>query len=67
MTEFERLHGGLPTLEEPLGALALLGAWGDIDEKELDSLIEEIYENRLKDSCRQIDIERQCSVQDATP
>lgn len=34
------------------GARALAGAWGDIDDQEVDKLIEEIYASRHRDAAR---------------
>ena len=40
----------------PQGALALVGAWRVLSEKELDSLIEDIYTSREKDLGRRVDL-----------
>lgn len=37
------------------GALALAGAWGDIDDQEVDALVEEIYESRRRDVGRRLE------------
>src|SRR5215218_3268388 len=34
----------------PLGALALVGAWSEVEERELDSVLEEIYAERERDT-----------------
>ena len=39
----------------PGGALALAGAWGDIDDQEVDALIEEIYASRRRDFGRRLE------------
>ena len=39
------------------GALALVGAWREVNENELESLIEEIYAARDKDLGRRVDLE----------
>ena len=39
------------------GALALVGAWREVNEKELESLIEEIYASRNKDVGRRVELE----------
>ena len=36
--------------ERPQGALALVGAWKEVEDGELESLVKEIYESRLKDA-----------------
>ena len=40
----------------PQGALALVGAWRELSEKELESLIEDIYTSREKDLGRQVEL-----------
>ena len=39
----------------PEGALALAGAWGDIDDQEVDALVEEIYGSRRGDAGRRLE------------
>lgn len=41
----------------PEGALALLGAWGELDDNEVDALIEEIYASRRGDTGRPVELE----------
>ena len=40
----------------PKGALALVGAWREVSEKELDSLIEDIYASGEEDLGRRVDL-----------
>lgn len=40
----------------PKGALALVGAWREVEDKELESLIEDIYAGRQKDMGRRVDL-----------
>ena len=40
----------------PLGALALVGAWGEAEEKDLDAILEEIYAERTRDTGRAVDV-----------
>ena len=40
----------------PLGALALVGAWGEADEKDVDAVLEEIYAERERDTGRTVDL-----------
>ena len=40
----------------PLGALALVGAWGEAEEKDLDAVLEEIYAERARDTGRAVDL-----------
>ena len=41
----------------PEGALALVGAWGELDDREVDALVEEIYAARRRDGGRPMEIE----------
>ena len=46
IADLELLERGRATLARPSGALALAGAWREVDEEDLESLIEEIYGSR---------------------
>lgn len=37
-----------------LGALALVGAWGEAEEKDLDAVLDEIYSERERDTGRPV-------------
>ena len=52
MRELEAVAGGWL---RPEGALALAGAWGDIDDQEVDALVEEIYASRRRDFGRRVE------------
>ena len=39
-----------------LGALALVGAWGEAEEKDLDAVLEGIYAERKRDTGRPVDL-----------
>ena len=39
------------------GALALLGAWSELEDHEVDALIEEIYAARRNDTGRPVELE----------
>ena len=53
--------GDLERLEEegamsrPLGAVALAGAWGEVEENDLDALVGEIYAERERDTGRPVE------------
>lgn len=38
-----------------MGALALVGAWSDPEERDLDTVLEEIYAERERDTGRPVD------------
>ena len=42
---------------KPQGALALVGAWSDMGDTELDAIIDEIYAQREKDMGRPVKLE----------
>ena len=41
----------------PQGALALVGAWREFSDEEIESLIEEIYAAREKDTGRRVELD----------
>ena len=41
----------------PQGALALIGAWGEIDDHEIDAMVEDIYAARRLDTGRPVELE----------
>ncbi len=45
------------TPSRPMGALALVGAWGEAEERDLDAVLEEIYAERERDAGRPVDLE----------
>ena len=49
----ELLEQGRATSARPLGALAMVGAWVEVEEKDLDAVMEEVYFQREKDLGRQ--------------
>lgn len=44
-------------VSQPLGALALMGLWGETEEHDLDLVIEEIYAARERDTGRPVEFE----------
>ncbi|MBI4861783.1 MAG: type II toxin-antitoxin system Phd/YefM family antitoxin [Candidatus Riflebacteria bacterium] len=54
--ELERLEQGRATSARPLGALALTGAWDEVDEAELETVIQEVYRVRASDTGRAVDL-----------
>ena len=57
MADLYLLGEGRPTSKRPHGALALAGAWSEVDDEDLESLVEEIYAAREKDTGRPVDLE----------
>ena len=49
----DALTGEVP----PQGTLALIGAWGEIDDHEVDRMIEDIYEGRRLNAGRHVELE----------
>ena len=42
---------------QSLGAIALVGAWGEAEGRDLDAVLEEIYAERGRDTGRTVDLE----------
>lgn len=55
--DLERLVRGRATSARPLGALAIAGAWREIDDQDLDALIADIYSQRVRDTGRPVSLE----------
>ena len=55
--DLERLEAERTTSPRPQGALALVGAWRDVDDEVIDTLIEDIYARRRQDSGREVNLE----------
>ena len=50
--ELERLEDGRATSARPRGALALVGAWRELKDEEVESLVADIYAERESDNGR---------------
>jgi prevent-host-death family protein len=46
-----------PITDAPRGALALVGAWSDIDDHLVEDLVDEMYEARRRDLGRPVDLD----------
>ena len=57
ISDLERLERERATSSRPLGALALVGAWRDIEDWDLELLVEEIYSQRERDLGRPVELE----------
>ena len=56
--DLERLEGERgDTSSQPLGAVALVGAWGEVEERDLDSLLDDIYAERERDTGRAVELD----------
>lgn len=44
------------TNSRPLGAIALVGAWGEAEEQDLNAVLDEIYAERERDTGRTVDL-----------
>lgn len=42
---------------DPLGVLAVVGAWSDLEAEEIDDLVSDIYSSRAKDEGRTVELE----------
>ena len=55
--DLERLEAeGKEVSSRSLGALALVGAWGEVEDRDLDTLLEEVYAERERDTGRTVDL-----------
>ena len=55
--DLERLEQVRATSVRPLGALALVGAWREVANEDLESVIQDIYAQREKDTGRPVELE----------
>ena len=55
--DLERLEQDRATSARPQGALALVGAWREVNDKDLECLVEDIYAAREKDTGRPVALE----------
>ena len=56
-TDSERSNKEPATPARPKGALALIGAWREVNEQELESMIEEIYAHRQQELGRPVELD----------
>ena len=55
--DLERLEADGATSQQPQGALALAGAWREVDDEVMESLVEDIYAQRRQDPGREVKLE----------
>jgi antitoxin YefM len=53
--DLARLEAEKSLVAEPLGALALVGAWADLGDDEMDALVDHVYAERARDLGRPVD------------
>jgi prevent-host-death family protein len=57
MDDLEKLRQERAAPGRPRGALALVGAWGELGDAEIDALFEDILASRQRDVPRPVDLE----------
>lgn len=57
VSDLEQLEQGRAASAQPRGALALVGAWREVPDEELDALVAEIYGDRERDRGRPLKLE----------
>jgi prevent-host-death family protein len=57
LADLERLEQEHATSARPTGALALVGAWRDVPDEELDAVVSDIYATRERDKGRPVNLE----------
>jgi len=55
--DLERLEQGQAASAQPDWALALVGAWGEVGDEEIDALVAHIYAEREEDMGRPVELE----------
>lgn len=54
----EKKRGEVESSVRPRGALALVGAWGDLmEDEEIDAMLEDVYSARGRDPGRPVDLD----------
>ena len=54
--DFEQIARERAAAMRPRGALALIGAWGDVDDHEIEAMVADIYAARGRDTGRQVEL-----------
>ena len=55
--DLEQIDGERATSARPRGALALIGAWGDLGDREIEAMVADIYAAREQDTGRHVELE----------
>lgn len=56
LDDLERLGRGRTLSTQPRGALALVGAWRELEDREIDALVEDIYAQRAREMGRPVNL-----------
>ncbi|MCY3912227.1 MAG: type II toxin-antitoxin system Phd/YefM family antitoxin [Chloroflexi bacterium] len=54
--DLERIGRERAASARPRGALALIGAWSDVDDREIEAMVADIYAAREQDTGRQVEV-----------
>lgn len=57
LADLKRLEQKEIDTVRPLGALAFVGAWGELEDQEIDKMVADIYAARERDTGRPVDLE----------
>ncbi len=57
IADLELLHDDQTTSQSPQGALALVGAWREAGDVEIDAFIADVYKSRENDTLRSVQLE----------
>ncbi len=55
--ECERIESAQGNVLRPAGALALVGAWGEVDDRVIDAFLQDVFAGRERDTGRRITLE----------
>ena len=55
--DLEQIERERAASARPRGALALVGAWGDLDDREIEAMVADIYAAREQDTGRDVALE----------
>ena len=54
--DLEQIDGERATSARPRGALALIGAWGDLGDRDIEAMVADIYAAREQDTGRPVEL-----------
>ena len=55
--DLEQIERERAAVARPRGALALIGAWGNIDDRDIEAMVDDIYAAREHDTGREVALE----------